>query len=333
MREPAFWWRPAGLAAALLAPAAAIYGTVAGARMRRSGRRVGIPVVCVGNLTVGGAGKTPTALAIARLLLADGRRPFFLTRGYGGSLAGPVEVVAAHSAAEVGDEPLLLARVAPTIVARDRVAGAALAAARGADVIVMDDGLQNPALVYDFALAVVDGRRGLGNARMIPAGPLRAPLDDQLGRAHAVLLVGEAGGAATLAMDAANKRGLPLLRARLEADEAALATLSGKRVLAFAGIGDPDKFFMSLAAAGVEAPVALGFPDHHPYTAADAARLVETAERDKLSLLTTEKDLARMQGDAALATLRERTEALPVTLVFADPAQIRRRLAALVRSP
>jgi tetraacyldisaccharide 4'-kinase len=190
----------------------------------------------------------------------------------------------------------------------------------------MDDGLQNPALVYDYALAVVDGRRGLGNGRVIPAGPLRAPLFDQLRRAHAVLLVGDMGAAAQHAAETAKQRGLPILRARLEPDASALAALRGKRVLAFAGIGDPDKFFLSLTAAGIVAPVALGFPDHHPYTPDDAARLLATAERESLCLVTTEKDLARMHGAPALATLRARSMALPVTLVFADADEMRRRL-------
>ena len=174
MREPSFWWGEASLASALLAPLAAIYGAVAQARLGARGRRAGAPVVCIGNLTVGGAGKTPTALAVARMLAAAGERPVFLSRGYGGTLAGPVRVdPARHGAHDVGDEPLLLARTAPTIVARDRVKGAAIAA--GASVIVMDDGFHNPSLAKDFSVLVVDARRGIGYGRVIPAGPLRAP--------------------------------------------------------------------------------------------------------------------------------------------------------------
>ena len=189
MREPSFWWGEASLASALLAPLAAIYGAVAQARLGARGRRAGAPVVCIGNLTVGGAGKTPTALAVAAILAAASERPVFLSRGYGGTLAGPVRVdPARHGGHDVGDEPLLLARAAPTIVARDRVKGAAIAA--GASVIVMDDGFHNPSLVKDFSLLVVDARRGIGNGRVIPAGPLRAPLDAQLARAHALVVVG-----------------------------------------------------------------------------------------------------------------------------------------------
>src|SRR5690348_2940661 len=166
MREPAFWWRKPGLAASLLAPLGALYGAVAARRMRRLGQRARAPVVCIGNLTVGGAGKTPTAIAAAQALREAGAKPAFLTRGYGGRLAGPVAVAPTHDAADVGDEPLLLARVAPTVVARDRVAGAIAAVEAGADVIVMDDGFQNPALAKDLSLLVVDGRRGIGNGKV-----------------------------------------------------------------------------------------------------------------------------------------------------------------------
>lgn len=194
MRPPSFWWREASLAATLLTPFAALYGAVAARRLAAPGRDVGIPIICVGNLDLGGAGKTPTALAVGELLQAAGATPFFLSRGYGGSLAGPVRVEPArHTAAMVGDEPLLLARLAPTVVARDRVLGANFARARGASVVVMDDGFQNPSLTKNLSILVVDGTRGIGNGRVFPAGPLRAPLQAQLARAHAILVIGEEG--------------------------------------------------------------------------------------------------------------------------------------------
>src|SRR6266849_1908625 len=273
MREPSFWWRePAAgaLVPILLAPLAAAYGAVAAARLVRPGNSAGVPVLCVGNLTVGGAGKTPTALALARMLAAAGRRPIFLSRGYGGTLAGPVEVdPARHRAADVGDEPLLLARTAPTIVARDRVRGAGMAVAAGADVIVMDDGFQNPSLAKDFSVLVVDARRGIGNGRVIPAGPLRAPLDAQLSRAHALVVVGTSSRAAAVAA-AARARDIPVLQARLRPDAAFIVGLGGARVLAFAGIGDPEKFFLTLADAGVALAARRSFSDHHRYTRAQA---------------------------------------------------------------
>src|SRR5947199_2834355 len=185
MQAPRFWWDKPGALAALLSPFASIYGAVAARRLEQPGAHAGIPVICVGNPTVGGAGKTPTALAIARLLIEAGERPYFLTRGYGGKFGGPVLVEAAHTAVQVGDEPLLLARVAPTVVAADRAAGAQLARENGASVIVMDDGFQNPSLAKELSILVIDGARGIGNGRVLPAGPLRVPLEPQLDRADA----------------------------------------------------------------------------------------------------------------------------------------------------
>src|SRR5499433_3263742 len=332
MREPSFWWGEASLASALLAPLAAIYGAVAQARLGGRGRRAGAPVVCIGNLTVGGAGKTPTA--VARMLAAAGERPVFLSRGYGGTLAGPVLVdPARHGGHDVGDEPLLLARIAPTIVARDRVKGAAIAA--GASVIVMDDGFHNPSLAKDFSVLVVDARRGIGNGRVIPAGPLRAPLEAQLTRAHALVVVGTSPRAAAIAA-AARSRNIPVLQARLRPDAGFIARLGGGRVLAFAGIGDPEKFFATLADAGVAVAATRSFPDHHRYTRAQAKALCEQAEREDLLLVTTEKDLARLAGDDEARELAAHARALPVTLAVEDEARFKslllERLAAARRA-
>jgi len=329
MREPAFWWREPGLASRLLTPLAALYGAVAARRMRRPGQRARARVVCVGNLTVGGAGKTPTAIAAARLLRDAGADPAFLTRGYGGQLAGPVMVAPTHAAADVGDEPLLLARVAPTVVARDRVAGAAAAVAAGADTIVMDDGFQNPSLDKDLSVLVVDGRRGIGNGKVIPAGPLRAPLAAQLARAHALLVVGEPGWSARGVIAAAQKAGRSLLTGRLVPDPAAAAALKGARVLAFAGIADPDKFFATLRDAGIAVVATRRFADHHLLSATQANELIAVADQSGLTLVTTEKDHARMTGDPALATLAARAQTLPVTLDIDKAGALRDLLEAL----
>jgi tetraacyldisaccharide 4'-kinase len=329
MREPAFWWRAPGVAATLLAPAAAAYGAVAARRLKQTGHRAGVPVLCVGNPTIGGSGKTPAAIAIAKIFLAAGKRPVFLTRGYGGRLAGPIRVdTQSHRAIDVGDEPLLLARVAPTIVSGDRVAGAALAEATGTDVIVMDDGFQNPSLVKDLALLVVDCRRGVGNGRVLPAGPLRAPLSLQLDYADALLAIGDAKAAGEVVAEA-NDRGLSIFRGRFEPDEPAIATVSGHRVLAFAGIADPGKFFATLVGSGIAPAATASFPDHHRFTAEEAKELLARAEREDLTLLTTEKDLVRMRGEPELADLFSRTRALPVTLKF-DKEDAMRRLALSV---
>ena len=308
--------------AALLSPLAAVYGAIAARRLEQAGTRAGIPVICVGNPTVGGAGKTPAAMAIARLLIEAGERPCFLTRGYGGRLAGPLVVEAGHTAVQVGDEPLLLARVAPAVVAANRVAGAELAREKGASVIVMDDGFQNPSLAKDFSILVIDGARGIGNGRVLPAGPLRAPLAPQLERADAILIVGNEAGVAPVAA-AARARKLPLFHARLEPDSTAVAALAGQKVLAFAGIGDPEKFFATVAAAGIDAPITRGFSDHHRFSIKEARRLLEEAKRNKLVLLTTEKDAARLQSDAALGELAARARVLPVSLTVAESEALR----------
>ncbi len=324
MRAPSFWWKPGR--GALLSPLAGFYGAAAWLRLQRRGRGAGIPVICLGNLTVGGAGKTPAALTVARFLLAAHRRPFFLSRGYGGRLAGPVTVNPKnHSAADVGDEPLLLARLAPTIVARDRVAGAEAARFGGAGVIVMDDGFQNPSLQKDLSILLIDNRRGIGNGRIIPAGPLRAPLEAQLARAQALVTVGTSDGAAAVEQ-AARRRRLPIFHGRIEPDRQTLAALTGRKVLAFAGIADPEKFFATLDEAGVVIAARREFPDHHQYTATEARGLLARADAENLLLLTTEKDHVRLHGDRQLEALAERASALPVRLVIDEDEGFRQML-------
>jgi tetraacyldisaccharide 4'-kinase len=331
MHEPRFW-RQRGAPARLLVPFAVIYGAIAGARMARMGARAGVPVICVGNLTLGGAGKTPAAIALARLLIAQGLTPFFLSRGYGGTRAGPLRVSPQHRAADVGDEPLLLTRVAPTIVARDRAGGAALAVTQGASVVVMDDGFQNPSLAKDFSLVVLDGGRGIDNGFVFPAGPLRAPLATQLKRADALLVIGEPAQTAQRVIASAQARALPVMHGKIAPDPATVADLTGKKALAFAGIAHPGKFFETLAAAGIAAPVTRGFPDHHVFTRAEAHDLLETAKREGLQLLTTEKDLARIQGDANAADLARASIALPVAMTFDQPQKLEQLVTMSVTS-
>jgi tetraacyldisaccharide 4'-kinase len=265
---------------------------------------------------------------LAKLLQDAGAQPFSLSRGYGGSLAGPKQVDAhIDGAAQVGDEALLLARVTPTIVARDRVAGAQAACAAGASVIVMDDGLQNASLAKDFTLAVVDARRGLGNWRVFPAGPLRAPLAAQLACTDALLVIGD--GEAGREIGA--KSGLPVFHGRLVPDPAAIAELKARQVLAFAGIGDPDKFFATATEAGSAVAQRQAFPDHHRFSAEEAAALIMRAEHDGLALLTTEKDRARMAGEPALAALAAKAHVLPVTLAVDEADELRRLVSAKLR--
>ncbi|QPF85962.1 tetraacyldisaccharide 4'-kinase [Bradyrhizobium genosp. L] len=320
MREPGFWHRPSSWTSHLLTPLAALYGAIAARRMQHAGIEAGIPVFCIGNYHVGGAGKTPTVLALAKLLRELDERPVVLSRGYGGSLRGPVKVdPASHSAADVGDEPLMLAATLPVVVSRARAEGVALARAQNASVILMDDGFQNPGVAKDTCLIVIDATRGLGNGRVIPAGPLRAPLSPQLARTDALIVVGEGDAAQKIAAEVVS-RGKPVLSAHLKPDDASLAALHGKRVLAFAGIGDPTRFFNTLRSSGVDVVRARAFADHHAFTKAEIDALVTDARRDGLTLVTTEKDLARLRGaDVATAIVP-----FAVTLQFADAGALRR---------
>jgi tetraacyldisaccharide 4'-kinase len=326
MRAPAFW-RETGGAGMLLAPLGRVYGALAAHRMARAGERADVPVLCVGNFTAGGAGKTPTAIALAEALRELGWRPAFLSRGYGGAVREPIRVdLSRHTHQLTGDEPLLLARHAPTVVSPDRVAGAKLAAALG-DVIVMDDGLQNPALAKDLRIAVVDGQYGVGNGRCIPAGPLRAPLAAQLGDVEAVLVIGEGAPGAEVAREA-QAAGATVLHADLTPDPKAIAALRRDRVFAFAGIGRPDKMFDTLRDAGVTVAEQRAFPDHHRFTRADAAALLGQARTRKLTPVTTEKDLVRLR-DVLAPGEEGMLRVLPVRLAFRDPAALKALLARL----
>jgi len=332
MREPTFWWRRAGLAAGLLAPLGFGYGAIAAKRMAIKGTSAGVPVLCVGNFTLGGAGKTPTAMMLARMFADVGERPFCLSRGYGGVVAGPKLVNAREDvAAQVGDEALLLAHVAPTVVARDRGAGAAFARAQGASLIIMDDGLQNPSLVKDFTLAVVDARRGVGNRCIFPAGPLRAPLGTQIAQTDALLVVGNGAGADDI-VQRVRARNLPVFHGRLAPHPEELAILKGRGVLAFAGIGDPQKFFATAVEAGITVTERRVFADHHRYTAEEAAELIMQAEHSGLALLTTEKDHARMAGEQLLGALAARAHTLRVTMMVEEAGELRQLLISKLRS-
>jgi tetraacyldisaccharide 4'-kinase len=318
MRAPEFWTRD-GWAARALGPLGAVIDAVG--RRRRAAVppvRADLPVLCVGNATVGGAGKTPTALALAERLATRGRRPVFLTRGHGGSRAGPHPVdPAADDAQAVGDEALLLAARHPTVVARDRVAGASLCLRLGGDVIVMDDGFQNPGLRKDVALLVVDGPAGIGNARLFPAGPMRERWPDALARANAVVMVGEDVHGLVRDLPA----GVAVLRASLAPNLDDLAALDGGPVVAFAGIGRPAKFFGSLLAAGIAIAERVAFADHHRFTDADLDRLERLAANRGARLVTTAKDAIRLAPDrrAGIAVLR-------VALRFEAPEQVDRLL-------
>lgn len=319
MRAPEFWtqndWRARAARAALM-PLGWLYGAAVAIKAKRAKPfACGAPVICVGNISAGGTGKTPIAIAIAKALSAHGKNPFFLSRGHGGKLAGPIMVEAGHRARDVGDEPLLLAAAGPTVVSRNRAEGARLALAQGADAIVMDDGHQNFTLAKDVSLVVVDASQGFGNGLALPAGPLRESVRQGLARADAVILIGDG------AVDLQGFKG-PILHASIHA--AAAPEFRNARVIGFAGIGRPEKFFRSLAEAGAEIVAERRFPDHHVYAAAEIARLKSLARSKQARLVTTEKDYVRLSEDE-----RGGIDILPIEARFDDTAQLDRVLGGL----
>ncbi len=311
MRPPGFWQQE-GLLAAMLSPASWLVAAATARRVARPRWRAPVPVLCCGNVSVGGAGKTTLALDLAARLVARGVTVHVLSRGYGrrGGSGAVLRVHPEMDAAEAGDEPLLLARVAPTWVAADRAAAARSAVAAGAQALLLDDGLQNPGLVHDVALLVIDGAAGFGNARVLPAGPLREGVAAGAARAHAAVLIGPDARGALAALPA----GLPVLRAWLEPDGAARA-LAGQLVLPLAGIARPAKFHATLREAGARLAATADFPDHHPYTRGEVERVLARAGRLGAVVVTTPKDAVRLPPD-----LRARLTVAGVRLAWEDPA-------------
>ena len=337
LHEPAWWYAPTSWQQHALSPFAGLWGWAAERRVRTTRPyRSPLPVICAGNFTAGGTGKTPLALLLAQMLMDRGERPAFLTRGYGGRVKGPHRVAPTiDSAADVGDEALLLARAAPTFLSADRARGAqAIASFAGLSpptVIVMDDGLQNPGLAKDLTIAVVDGRRGLGNGEVIPAGPLRAPLAFQLGLADAILVnrpIGEPAGSSPVAQLLRQRFHGPVLEASV-APSGDLDWLRGKQVVALAGIGHPERFWRLLDALGADVVERIAYPDHHAFDERDAARVLARASDLQATIVTTEKDLVRLSGaKGAAADLRETAHAIPIRLQLDDRDVV--RLGSLV---
>ena len=329
--EPPSWWYTGRIPAAAraLAPVSALYGALVKRRFRNAKPfRSKLPVVCAGNFTMGGAGKTPVALKLAALLAECGIRAGFLSRGYGGCERGPHLVAAPDDAARVGDEPILLAEAAPTVISRNRPAGARHLETLAVNAIIMDDGFQNPSLAKNFSLIVIDAAAGLGTGRVFPLGPLRAPLAFQAGRTDAILLLGEGTGGEE-ALERLNSslrqapsapdffaRGRNVFEARIVPQ--AGGEMRAQPYVAFCGIGRPAKFFETLRGANVAALKCRAFPDHYPYTEADARALLAAAKALGAGLITTGKDLARLKGaSGARAELLASARALPIAVEFA----------------
>jgi len=300
MRSPVFWYSDQrSISSTVLTPLGWLYGM--GWRFRRfvtAPKKSQRPVICIGNLVAGGAGKTPVALALSSLLSRENRSVGFLTRGYGGKLSGPICVKPdEHSSIDVGDEALLLAGMHPTIVARDRCAGADEFNKTGVDAIIMDDGFQNPSLHKDLCLIVIDHNQGIGNGRIIPAGPLRGFLDDQISKAHGFIIIGGELMDKNLKQRLQNS-GKPMFTGQLEPARTA-PDLAGKKVIAYTGIGMPDKFFATLEQAGAEIIERIRFPDHHPFSHSDAQWLLGLQDDNpECLLLTTAKDHVRLKNTA-----------------------------------
>ncbi|MDX3925637.1 MAG: tetraacyldisaccharide 4'-kinase [Shinella sp.] len=329
---PPFWWTEADWRAWALWPVSKIYGSVAGWRMRRKRRHsVSVPVICVGNYTVGGAGKTPTAIAIAKAARARGLKPGFLSRGYGGSLDVTTIVDPHHHRSrEVGDEPLLLAREALTVISRKRVEGARRLVEAGVDIIIMDDGFQSARLVFDQTLLVIDTRRGIGNGHLVPAGPVRAPLGEQMRQTSALLTIGD-GNAADLLIRQAARAGKPVHTARLAtigADD-----LAGENVMAWSGIADNGKFFRTAAETGAHVQLTRGFPDHHHLSEDEVADLIDDAQVAGCRLLTTAKDSVRLAGGPGRSEeLKQKSRVVEVEIRFDDPRTADRIIDAAIVS-
>ncbi len=325
LETPSWWYmrEPTSMAKALK-PISWLWGTIAASRMSiKSRHHSNLPVLCLGNFTMGGAGKTPAAIHTANILTSLGEKPAFLTRGYGGRISGPYRVDPERDTAhQVGDEALLLARHAPTFVARNRVAGAKMIEQSDATIIIMDDGFQNNSLHKDLSLVVVDGDVGIGNGMTVPSGPLRAPFDNQLTFCDAIIIISKDGEDNENIRTLRQSFGGPVIYADIVPDDD-VSWLQTSRIIAFAGIGRPEKFFQTVRGCTQNLIDCIPFPDHHRFTEDNARELLGRAFGEDAILLTTEKDWVRLADDKpAISELRESARTLPIRLQFEKEGQL-----------
>ncbi|MGH1351991.1 MAG: tetraacyldisaccharide 4'-kinase [Methyloligellaceae bacterium] len=329
-KTPGWWYKDAGVASLLLSPVSSLYGLAVRYRWQvTEPYNTDIPVICIGNFTMGGAGKTPAAIYLAELLKELGERPVFLTRGYGGQIRGPHLVdLTIDKSVDVGDEPLLLARTAPTLVSADRPEGARFLSASetlSPTVIIMDDGFQNPRLKKDLNIIVVDGERGIGNGKIFPAGPLRENIGSQIKRADIIITIGGNKNFEATGNKALNIKGS--ISPKMNSEQG--NEWQGKSVIAYSGIASPAKFYKTLRDLGAQTLKTFDFPDHHPFTANDADQLLKEAEKSNVQLVTTEKDLVRLDSTLSpFSELKEKSKALPIELKLEH--QEKEQLLALV---
>jgi len=307
MKTPSYWASP-NLLATLLLPLGKVYAAATALRMRKKPRKADKPVICIGNLTAGGTGKTPTATAIAKLLQKKGFNPYFVSRGYGGTLQNVIVNPQQHSAKEVGDEPLLLSRQAKVSINAERYLAAQKAIADGADVIIMDDGFQNPTLFKDISLLVFDGSFGLGNGYPVPAGPLRENIQDGLKRADAAIILGQ-----DRFMLCQKLQQIPTFYGRIIPQK---PQDTSRRAIAFAGIGRPEKFYASLQECNIKLCQTVNFPDHHFYTASELNDIISKARELDADIYTTAKDYVKIPLD-----MQSRFKVLEIEIEWENPSE------------
>ena len=314
MKSPSFWNKDKSFWVTLLKPASFVYAALTRRRVKKKGYKSRVPVICVGNIFVGGVGKTPVCLAIGKMLHKQGKSFYYLNHGYKADKQGVLVDKRTHTALDVGDEALLLNEVAPTIVDRNRAKGAKLAEKWGAHALIMDDGFQNPKLKKDFSFVVVDGKKGFGNECVLPAGPLREPALEGLKRANAIILVGDDTWGVRFFLER-NGVNLPVLTGHFELDETVVSLFKGKNVVAFAGLGNPQKFYQSLQEKGIVVVHTEDFPDHYYYTRFDIEEIKKKAKG--LPLLTTEKDGVKLPKD-----VRQNVFVMPGEFIFDNPNEV-----------